>query len=268
MAAEVLLQVEDRQRVALIQRQQLAQGRISLDRLLVHQAVLTRIRHHALRHRRAAHLRVLRLTEERAQLGADRHRLREDARLGLSALNGLRLALAAALSLLHDARGLLLNHLQRRRRRAERRLQRRELIVQVRDGLLERGTNVLFRRLNGRRRQNGSNSRHRRRGNDGRRLDGLRLGLLGRLHLLLGNRLGGLGGNGGRGSNNGSNSSGGSLLGRLHGGTHDVSVGGSIGGHGTRNTYRGSMTRTCQVCWPNPKSCHRGLGRRPTFVLK
>ena len=64
MAAEVLLEVQDRERVTLVEREELAERRIRLDRLLVHEALAARILHHALRDRRAADLRVLGLAKE------------------------------------------------------------------------------------------------------------------------------------------------------------------------------------------------------------
>ena len=144
MAAQVLLEVQDGQRITLVQRQQLAQGGIGLDRLLVHEVVGARIRHHTLGHGRAAHLSVLGLTQEGAQLRGDLHRLSEDAGLGLGTLNGLHLALAAAIGLLDHATGLLLNHLERGGGRAEGGLEGGELIVEISDSLLQRGTDVLL----------------------------------------------------------------------------------------------------------------------------
>ncbi len=221
MAAQVLLQVQDRQRITLVQRQQLAKGGIGLDRLLVHQVVGTRIRHHTLGHGRAAHLSVLGLAKEGAQLGGDLHGLGEDAGLGLSTLNGLYLALAAAIGLLGKARSLLLNHLERGSGRAEGGLQAGQLLVKVGDGLLERGTDVLLGgdgRLSGGRRHNGG--RHNRRGNRGSSL-GLRgLGLRG----LRGRRRGG--GSNNRDSHNGLSRLHG-LLGSLDGRTHFGVIGGS-----------------------------------------
>ena len=153
MAAQVLLQVEDGQHIALVQGQQLAQRRIRLDGLLVHQVVGARILHHALGHRRPAHLRVLRLAQEGAQLSRDLHRLGEDAGLGLGTLHGLRLALAPAVRLLDHAGRLLLNRLERRGRRRGRRLQVRQLLLEVRDGLLQRDTDILLRHRHLRRRR-------------------------------------------------------------------------------------------------------------------
>ena len=212
VAAQVLLQVQDGQHITLIQGQQLAQRGIRLDRLLVHQAVVPRILLHTLGHRRPAHLRVLRLAQERAQLSRDLHRLGEDAGLGLGTLHGLRLALAAAVGLLREAGRLLLNRLQRSRRRRRRRLQARQLLLEIRDGLLERGTDVL---LHGHLR--------------GRDLHGLHglllLNLLGlglrRLRLLLNN--------GDNGNSNGNGLNGLRGLGSLlHGRTHFGGVRGSI----------------------------------------
>lgn len=173
VAAEELLEVQDRERVTLVERKELAESGVGLDRLLVHQVVRARIRHHALRDRRAADLRVLRLGEEAAELVADLDGLREDAGLGLRTGNGVRLALAAAVGLLDDTGRLLLNDLESRRRAARGRLERAQLLVELRDRLLERGTDVLLNRLRGR----GGNRRRRRNlnrgGNRGRRLRGL-----------------------------------------------------------------------------------------------
>lgn len=170
MAAEELLEVQDRERVTLVERKELAEGGVGLDRLLVHQVVRARIRHHTLRDRRAADLRVLRLGEEAAELVADLDGLREDARLGLRTGNGVRLALAAAIGLLDNAGRLLLNDLEGRGCRRGRRLERAELLVELRDRLLERGTDVLLnngvrgRGGNDGRRSRNSRSRSRRRG--------------------------------------------------------------------------------------------------------
>jgi len=225
VAAEVLLEVENRERVTLVEREELAERGVRLDRLLVHKALAARIRHHALRDRRAADLRVLGLAQERAELGRDLHRLREDARLGLRTLNRLRLALAAAIRLLREARRLLLNDLERGRRRAEGRLEARELLVEVSDRLLERGTDVLLNRLSG---GGGHDSGGRSR--DRRRRRSLSLGLV-RL------RLRDLRSGGRRRGRRSDLSLGGShsLRRRLRlGGTHFEVVGGINGRHGTR----------------------------------
>ena len=218
MAAQVLLQVEDGQRVALVQGQQLAQRGIRLDRLLVHQVVGAGIGHHTLGHRGAAHLRVLGLAQEGAQLGRDLHRLGEDAGLGLGTLNGLHLALAAAIRLLDHTRRLLLDHLQGRRRRAEGGLETRQLLVEISDGLLEGGTDVLLSGSHRRLRGGGGNHG---RGHRGRHCNSLRL-------------LGSLGGLGWRSSHNRGGDSNnslsrlGGLLGSLgNGRTHFGVVGGS-----------------------------------------
>ena len=222
MAAEELLEVEDRERVTLVEREELAEGAVGLDRLLIHQVVGARVRHNALRDRRAADLRVLRLGEEAAELVADLDGLREDAGLGLRTGNGVRLALAAAIGLLDDAGRLLLNDLEGGGGAARGRLERAELLVELRDRLLERGTDVLLN--NGVRGRGGNDIRRGRRRNlnrcgnwrGGLGLGGLRRlrrnGRCGDLHrgrdrhrsnnglcfvLLRGLRRRGLGGNGG-----------------------------------------------------------------------
>lgn len=180
MAAEELLEVQDRERVTLVERKELAESGVGLDRLLVHQVVGARIRHHALRDRRAADLRVLRLGEEAAELVADLDGLREDARLGLRTGNGVRLALAAAVGLLDDAGRLLLNDLEGSRGGARGRLEGAQLLVELRDRLLERCTDILLVRGRGSdrgRRRNLNNGG----GNRGNRLRGLGLALLRRL---------------------------------------------------------------------------------------
>ena len=236
MAAEELLEVENRERVTLVKREKLAECGIGLNRLLVHEVVGARIRHDALRDGRAADLRVLGLGKEAAELVANLDGLREDAGLRLRTLNGLRLALAAAVGLLDDTGGLLLNDLERRRGGRGGRLEGTQLLVELRDGLVERGTDVLLNRLRGRGCDRG------RRGNDngcrlnnGGGLCGLRLGCL-------------------RGNNRGRNSSDDDIrrrslnrgngnrclcgLRRLRrlgrGGAHFGSIGGTNCGHGTR----------------------------------
>ena len=150
MAAEELLEVQNRERVTLVERQELAERGIGLNRLLVHEVVGARVRHDTLRDRRAADLRVLRLGEEAAELVANLDRLREDARLGLRTGDGVRLALAAAVGLLDDAGRLLLNDLESSGGGRRGRLERTQLLVELRNRLLERGTNVLLDGLGGR----------------------------------------------------------------------------------------------------------------------
>ena len=234
VAAEELLEVEDRERVTLVKREELAEGAVGLDRLLVHQVVGARVRHHALRDRRAADLRVLRLGEEAAELVADLDGLREDAGLGLRTGNGVRLALAAAIGLLDDTGRLLLNDLESSGGGARGRLERTELLVELRDRLLERGTDVLLD--NGVRGRGGDRRRRRNLnnggGNRGRRLRGLR-----GLRRLRGD------GRGRNGLNRDSNSGGNGLSGLRglrrrglggNGGAHFGRVGGTNCGHLTR----------------------------------
>jgi len=112
VAAQELLEVQDRELVALGQGEELAERRIGVDRLLVHQAVALGVIHHTLGHGRAADLSVLGLAEEGAQLLRDADGLREDAVLGSGTLDGLGLSLAAAIGLLGEAGGQLLNGLE------------------------------------------------------------------------------------------------------------------------------------------------------------
>ncbi len=217
MPAQVLLQVQDGQCVALVQGQQLAERGISLDGLLIHQVVGAGIGHHTLGHRGAAHLSVLGLSQEGAELGADLHGLGEDAGLGLSTLHGLSLALAPALGLLDDTGGLLLHNLEGCGGSAEGGLQGAQLLVEIIDGLLESRTDVL---LNG--------------GGLGGRGDHLHSGGGSNRGCCLGGNsglrgLGGLGGNRSCSSNGDSNGLGGlgGLLGSLDGGTHFGVIGGS-----------------------------------------
>lgn len=234
MAAEELLEVEDRERVTLVKREELAEGGVGLDRLLVHQVVRARVRHNALRDRRAADLRVLRLGEEAAELVADLDGLREDARLGLRTGDGVRLALAAAIGLLDDTGRLLLNDLERCSGGARGRLERAELLVELRDRLLERGADVLLN--NGVRGRGGNRRRRRdRSGCDNRRLNNRLCGLGGLRRLR--------GGNGRCGDLNGHRNSGNGLRGLRglrrrglggNGGAHFGRVGGTNCGHLTR----------------------------------
>lgn len=165
VATQVLLEVQDRQFVSLGQRQQFAQRRIGVDRLLVHQAVGLRVGHHTLRDRRAADLSALGLAQEGAQFIRDLHGLREDAGLGLSTRRLGRGPLAAAIRTLRKARRLLLDRLQRSQRRVSGRLQRVQLLLQSRDGLLQSGTKILLDCNGGDRGSlDGDRGGHRRRG--------------------------------------------------------------------------------------------------------
>jgi len=112
VAAQELLEVQDRELVALGQGEELAERRIGVDRLLVHQAVALGVIHHTLGHGRAADLGVLGLAQEGAQLLRDTDGLGEDAVLGGGTLDGLGLSLAAAIGLLGEAGGQLLNGLE------------------------------------------------------------------------------------------------------------------------------------------------------------
>lgn len=137
MAAEVRLEVEDRELVALVKREELAKGRIRLDGLLVHKVVGTRVRHDRLRDSRAANLRALGEREKRAELIRDLHRRREDAGLLDLTLNRLGLAAATALGLLDDASRLLLKRLEAEESRLKRGLEATELLMELLDVLEE-----------------------------------------------------------------------------------------------------------------------------------
>ena len=232
MAAKELLEVENRERITLVKREELAESGVGLNRLLVHEVVGARIRHDTLRDRRAADLRVLGLGEEAAELVANLDGLREDAGLRLRTLNGLRLALAAAVGLLDDTGGLLLNDLEGRRGGRGRRLEGAQLLVELRNRLVERGADVLLLRGRG-----GDRRRGRGRDDNGCRLNnGGGLGGLCGLGRLRGDCRRCDSGNNDGGLNRGN----GGLRGlrRLRrlgrGGAHFGSIGGTNCGHGTR----------------------------------
>ena len=108
---QVALEVEDLELILLRQRQQLAQGRIRLDDLLVHQLVGLGVAADLRRHLRAGERRALRNTEERAERVRDGRRLREDRLLlddGLTVLRYGGSAAAATLGRLLDLAGDLL----------------------------------------------------------------------------------------------------------------------------------------------------------------
>ena len=111
MGLQVALEVEDLELILLRQRQQLAQGRIRLDDLLVHQLVGLGVAADLRRHLRAGERRALRNTEERAERVRDGRRLREDRLLlddGLTVLRYGGSAAAATLGRLLDLAGDLL----------------------------------------------------------------------------------------------------------------------------------------------------------------
>ena len=108
---QVALEVEDLELILLRQRQQLTQGRIRLDDLLVHQLVGLGVAADLRRHLRAGERRAFRNTEERAERVRDGRRLREDRLLldnGLARLRDRGSAAAATLGRLLDLTGDLL----------------------------------------------------------------------------------------------------------------------------------------------------------------
>ena len=111
MGLQVALEVEDLELILLRQRQQLAQGRIRLDDLLVHQLVGLGVAADLRRHLRAGERRALRNAEERAERIRNGRRLREDRLLlddGLTVLRRRGGATAATLGRLLELTGDLL----------------------------------------------------------------------------------------------------------------------------------------------------------------
>ena len=190
MGLQVALEVEDLELILLRQRQQLTQGRIRLDDLLVHQLVGLGVAADLGRHLRAGERRALRNAEERAERVRDGRRLREDRLLlggNLTALRDGGSAAAAALGRLLDLTGdLLLELLHVREDGGKHRAQGVDL--------LHKGGKVLDD-VNGIRRRGGNNGggNGRRNGSRGRGSDHLR---------------------GGSGRGSGCRGGGGSLLGR------------------------------------------------------
>jgi hypothetical protein len=203
---QVALEVQDRQLIRLLQAKELAEGRIGVDLLALHQALLLRVRADALRHRRAGDKGALRDAKELAERIGHGRGARED-RLLLGERravlrNSLRLAATAALGgLLHLAGQLLLELLDRRAELADELPgilnllgQRRELRKDVHDNRrARRGSGLNNGRNNGRRRGGGGNNRRGLGGLGGRGLYGLggRRGSSGRRIGLLRGTLGG-----------------------------------------------------------------------------
>lgn len=239
MLGEELLEVENRELIRLRNTQKLTEGRIRVDRLLVHEAVGLGVVDDARGYVGAGDERTLREAKEGAELSADRRGLREDTGLGGGTIDGLRLRLPLLTRLLDETSGQLLNDLEPSRRRGEGSLLGRQLLIEGVELRRKLRTNIILghsgciRGCGGSSRSRGGNCSSRRDGSD---------------HLL-GSLLGDLGGGGGgrnRGSDRGRGSDGlngrllGSDLGRLGGsgdGAHYVSSGGSIGGHRTRYAF-------------------------------
>jgi hypothetical protein len=232
------LQVEDGQHISLRQGQELAQRSVGLDGLLVHQVVGLGVGQHTLGHVRAGHGGALGLAQEGAQLIGDLGGLVEHAGSSHTTL-GLGAALAAAVGLLDHTGSLLLDTLQGSRSVRGGGLQAGQLLVELGDGLLELGTQVLLGHL----RHRGDGGHHLSHGRSHRggslrgldRLDRHRGGYRGGSHR-------------GRGSGSGS----GRLLGRLGGAHLDARVGGVIGRHLTRYAIRVVVPQTRQVWPPHP----------------
>ena len=132
MGLQVALEVEDLELILLRQRQQLAQRRIRLDDLLVHQLVGLGVAADLRRDLRAGEQGALRDTEERAERVRDGRRLREDRLLLDDRLTALRhggSAAAATLGRLLELAGdLLLELLHVRQDGAEHRAEGVDLL--------------------------------------------------------------------------------------------------------------------------------------------
>ena len=123
MTLEVLLEVENGKAVRLREAEKLAERGIRLDGLLVRKLVVLSILHDATRDIRAANLSASGEAKEDAEILRDLNRLGEDRRgVGLLLTIGTdsaRLAAAATLGLLLEARNLLLHLLHLRRKLIE-----------------------------------------------------------------------------------------------------------------------------------------------------
>ena len=166
MGLQVALEVEDLELILLRQRQQLAQGRIRLDDLLVHQLVRLGVAADLRRDLRAGEQGALRNTEERAERIRNGRRLGEDRLLlddGLATLRHGGSAAAATLGRLLELAGdLLLELLHVRQDGAEHRAEGVDLLyerVEVLDDVDLLGGN-------GGRRNGGGNGGRRRNGGD------------------------------------------------------------------------------------------------------
>jgi hypothetical protein len=189
------LQIQNLQLIRLLQRQQLAQGGIRLDVLLLHQTLVLGVLAHAGRHIRAGQLGALGHAQEGAQRIRDGHGLLEDGLLLGGTIRTLSAASAAALlGALQLTGNLLLQLLQVGEHGTQSSAQRRHLL----DGGVELGDDVhilLGVHLRGHRGRRRGRRGHGggRRGGDHRCRSSGRGGSLGGL-----TTGGGLGGSGGR----------------------------------------------------------------------
>lgn len=170
MVAEVLLEVEDAELVRLLDAEKLAESRIGLDVLLVHQIVVLGILADTSRDLGARNLRALGEAEERRKSIGNLRRDGEDGGLLHDRLTrrrgGLRAAAAATLlGLLELTRNLLLELLHRREDGRESRAGRVDLL----DEGVELGDNVDVLLGGGDNSRNNSRSRGGDMGNRGRR---------------------------------------------------------------------------------------------------
>ena len=178
---QVALEVQDRHLLRLRALEELAEGGIRVDVLLVVELVRLDVVHDATSDIRAAHLSALRLAEEDTELVRDLLRLGEDRLLlgeRVARLIQLRdLRAAAATRLLDLARQALLQLLHISQNHAERVAE----VVDLRHLSVELSDEVdLLDRLRGNRRGGGYNGRRARRNGDGRSGSLRRLALRGR----------------------------------------------------------------------------------------
>ena len=173
VAVEVALEVEIREDIAIRDREELLERRVGLDVVLVLQVLLLHVAVDRLRDLRAGHERAGRLAEERAELVRDLRRALKDGRDAGLRLRALRHCAALALARILDvAVDTLVELLHLREHRRDRLAERREVLRNGLEVLLERG----------RGRGRGSDNRLDGRGCDNDRRGGGRGGdLLGRL---------------------------------------------------------------------------------------
>lgn len=175
MGLEVALEVENLELIALAEGEELAEGGIRLDNLLIHQLVRLGVRAHTARDLRAAQERALGEAKERAERFRDGDRAGED-RLLLGAVRGtLDLTAAAALGGLLELTGnLLLELLHVGEDRGQRRTERVHLLDERRELGCDIDLLGCLRRRHSRDGRNSSDGRSDR-GNDGsdRHLRGL-----------------------------------------------------------------------------------------------
>lgn len=209
MTVDELLEVEDGEVVSVSETEELTEGSIGLDGLLVHEVATAGIGNEGLGDSRTTDFSTLGEAEERTEFITDLDRLGEDAILSLTVGRSFSLATTLLVGLLDDTTGLLFNGLEAVRDGNETRLEGGDLFLEFRNSLEERRVDVFFHSGNNRRSDNWSSNDGGGGGGDFL-LGGLGLGFLD------------------RGGNRGSDFSLGGLLGGSLGSTHFGVIGGSI----------------------------------------